>query len=170
MSQLWIDSTAFGEMLDEARRAYPLETGGVLVGYIADNDVPVVQHVIGPGLAARHRRHRFHPDHEWQCHRLDELFAASLGQAVYLGDWHTHPDGSPRMSWLDRRTLRGIARHREAQLSRPLMLIVGGGRETWNWRVHRYGSDVLIGFDINFDVLSLHKFQCASSSLVSDLD
>jgi integrative and conjugative element protein (TIGR02256 family) len=150
-------------MFHEARRAYPLETGGVLVGYVAENHEPVVQHLVGPGLAARHRRHRFHPDHDWQCRRLDELFEASAGQAVYLGDWHTHPDGSPQMSWLDKRTLRGIARHRQAELSRPLMLIGGGGRETWDWTAHRYRSEIISGLGISFDVLTLRIFTCPTS-------
>lgn len=81
MSQLWIDAPALDEMLDEARRAYPLETGGILVGYVASNNEPVVQHIIGPGPAARHKRQRFHPDHDWQCHRLDDIFEASSGRA-----------------------------------------------------------------------------------------
>lgn len=158
MSQLWIDAPALDEMLDEARRAYPLETGGILVGYVASNNEPVVQHIIGPGPAARHKRQRFHPDHDWQCHRLDDIFEASSGRAVYLGDWHTHPDGRPHMSWLDRRTLRGIARHREAELARPLMLIGGGGPEGWDWRVHRYVSDCIAGFYIRYDVLDIRAY------------
>ncbi|WP_225936532.1 Mov34/MPN/PAD-1 family protein [Caballeronia sp. NK8] len=89
-------------------RVYPLETGGALTEYIAENGEPVVQHIVGPRPSAQHKRHRFRPDHDWQRRRLDEIFETSSGRAVYLGDWHTHPDGSPRMSWLDRRTLRGI--------------------------------------------------------------
>lgn len=62
------------------------------------------------------------------------------------------------MSWLDRRTLRGIARHREAELARPLMLIGGGGPEGWDWRVHRYVSDCIAGFDIRYDVLDIRAY------------
>ncbi|SIT49344.1 putative 18.8 kDa protein [Paraburkholderia ribeironis] len=158
MSQLWIASTAFDEMLDEAERVYPLETGGVLVGYAADDGDLVVQHVIGPGLSAQHKRQRFHPDHDWQCRRLDEIFEISSGQAVYVGDWHTHPDGSPQMSWLDKRTLRGIARYREAALARPLMLIGAGGAERWRWQAHRYSGDRMGGLNISVDVLELRLF------------
>jgi integrative and conjugative element protein (TIGR02256 family) len=158
MSQLWIESSAFGEMLDEALRAYPLETGGVLTGYIAENGEPVVHHIVGPGPDAQHKRHRFQPDHDWQCRQLDEIFETSTVRAVYLGDWHTHPDGSPRMSWLDRRTLRGIARHREAELARPLMLIGAGAADKWTWQAHRYSGDRIAGLDISFDELELRSF------------
>ncbi|WP_415877914.1 Mov34/MPN/PAD-1 family protein [Burkholderia diffusa] len=134
--------------------------GGVLVGYVASNNEPVVQHIIGPGPAARHKRQRFHPDHDWQCHRLDDIFEASSGRAVYLGDWHTHPDGSPHMSWLDKRTLRGIARHRGAEMMCPLMLIGGGGQEIWKWRVHRYVGEYLAGLNGQCDVLDIQSYIC----------
>jgi integrative and conjugative element protein (TIGR02256 family) len=158
MSQLWIDSAAFNEMLDEAQRAYPLETGGVLAGYIAESGVPVVQHAVGPGSRARHKRERFEPDHEWQCRRLDEIFMASSGRAVYLGDWHTHPDGSPRMSWLDKRTLRNIAMHREASLSRPTMLIGGGKTGGWIWQGHQYLGDRFMGLSVAYEVHELRLY------------
>ncbi|WP_238462143.1 Mov34/MPN/PAD-1 family protein [Paraburkholderia tagetis] len=158
MTRMWIDSIAFDEMLGEARRAYPLETGGVLAGYIAGNGDPVVQHLIGPGPNAQHIRQRFHPDHDWQCRKLDEIFEMSSGQTVYLGDWHTHPDGSPHMSWLDKRTLRGIARHRDSAVARPIMMIGAGGVERWTWQVHRYSGDRMVGLSISIDVLELRPF------------
>ncbi|WP_448165022.1 Mov34/MPN/PAD-1 family protein [Burkholderia cepacia] len=159
MNDLWIGATAFDEMLAEAQRAYPFETGGVLVGYIAGNGVPVVQHHIGPGPNAQHKRHRFHSDHDWQCRKLDDIFEMSSGQVVYLGEWHTHPDGSPHMSWLDKRTLRGIARHWEAALAHPLMIIGAGRAESWDWKAHRYASARMVGLAVSFDVLELRFFR-----------
>jgi integrative and conjugative element protein (TIGR02256 family) len=132
----WLRRGLREQIEHEADLAYPLETGGVLVGYVADNGAPVVHAVIGPGLNALHFAARFEPDHAWQCERLDDLFKSSSGQWVYLGDWHTHPDGRPKMSWLDRRTLRRIAKHSEAGIARPLMLIVAGSPGAWTWAVY----------------------------------
>lgn len=121
----------------DADMAYPLETGGVLVGYVAASGEPVAHAVIGAGPKARHAPARFEPDHLWQCEQLDALFTGSSGQWVYLGDWHTHPDGQPKMSRLDRRTLRRIATHSEAGITRPLMLIVAGSSGAWMPAVYR---------------------------------
>lgn len=165
MTALWIEEQALHEMTTEACRAYPQETGGVLVGYALEGQQPVVLAVIGPGPAAVHRRDRFHPDHVWQCKQLDELYERSRRGLVYLGDWHTHPDGSPQMSWLDKRTIRAIARHAPAECSQPLMLIGGGSPGHWLWWGHRYRSERLLGALIDCEVLELRQFRSAESGL-----
>ncbi|WP_109479708.1 Mov34/MPN/PAD-1 family protein [Paraburkholderia sp. C35] len=159
MTALWLGTKALIELKAEARRMFPLETGGVLVGYVGLNGEPVVQHVIGPGERAQHKRERFEPDHDWQCLQLDQMYRDSSGQFVYLGDWHTHPNGNPQMSWLDKRTLRGIARHRESGTSQPLMLIGAGAGEDWMWRAHRYRGTRLKGLAARFDSLEIRSFE-----------
>ncbi|MGA4641082.1 Mov34/MPN/PAD-1 family protein [Stutzerimonas stutzeri] len=159
MSILWIEERAVDGINAEACRAYPQETGGILVGYIADGELPVVVTVVGPGPDAVHQRDRFQPDHAWQCERLDELYDRSAGVLVYLGDWHTHPDGSPQMSWLDRKTIRAIARHAPAQCAQPLMLIGGGSPGGWQWVGHRFRSERLLGMLIFCEVLEVRRFR-----------
>ena len=105
----------------------------------------VVHASIGPGPNAQHGRFRFTPDHAWQCGRLDSHFADSTGVNVYVGEWHTHPQGSAAMSLLDRRTLRRIARHAQASCPRPLMLIGAGAPIGWRWQVHQYAGPALFG-------------------------
>jgi len=144
---VWIRAQLIGAMQKEANHSYPLETGGILTGYVADNNEPVILSVFGPGPNATHNRHRFEPDHEWQCQQLDELYAASQATQVYLGDWHTHPDSSADMSWRDRRTLRSIATHPNTMLASPLMLIGGwsGNQTNWKWECHRYDGTQMFG-------------------------
>jgi len=152
-------------MAAEANRRYPLETGGVLVGYVADNAESVILYVFGPGPNASHRRRRFLPDHEWQCKQINRLFEDSDGTYVYLGDWHTHPDATGRMSWLDHLTLRAIAKHPEARLVSPLMLIGGGAPNAWNWLCHQYKSDRFLGLLTNVDDCDLHVFSQGAKKL-----
>ncbi len=159
MNSLWVSAAAIRGLVDQANRAYPLETGGVLVGYFADNGEPVVLNAVGPGPAATHRRYRFLPDHAWQCEQLDFLFEQSKGALTYMGDWHTHPNGIPRMSWLDRRTLRSIARHPDAKVPRPLMLIGGGSPQNWDWLGHQYRGERLHGLITECDAHKLRLFQ-----------
>lgn len=158
MSELWVSEAALQDLNAEANRAYPLETGGVLVGYVAENGEPVVFGAIGPGPAAVHQRQRFTPDHVWQCQQLDAAFAKSSSALVYVGDWHTHPDGSPRMSWLDHRTLRAIAKHPQAKTPNPLMLIGAGSPQSRVWMGHCYRRHRLLGPLTDCDQLPLHLF------------
>lgn len=138
MKACWLHKIAIQEMTREAEIAYPRETGGVMIGYVGKTDEPVVMAVVGPGPNAKHSRRRFLPDHSWQCTQIDKHYETSNGLWVYLGDWHTHPYSSPHMSWIDRRTLMKIARHPEANLTNPLMMIGAGGPTDWSWLCHQH--------------------------------
>lgn len=159
LSILWIERRAMQEITAEANRSYPNETGGVLVGYVANQNQRVVLEVIGPGPSASHQRTRFEPDHSWQCGQLDIIYAQSSGGLSYLGDWHTHPSGVPRMSRLDRRTLRTISRHFAGQAFRPIMLIGGGNADNWNWASYQFSDDRFWGMSIQCLELAVRLFE-----------
>lgn len=128
---LWIASDAWQAIQVLAQAHYPFETGGMLIGYQADDTSVVVTNVIGPGPKAKHARLWFRPDHDYQQNRLDEVFRNSNGGKTYLGDWHTHPNGISALSRKDRRVLRRIAETPEAQTPNPIMLVlaIGAGAE-----------------------------------------
>lgn len=127
---LWLAASARERMETEADRTYPLETGGILVGYPTAQG-PVVIDVIGPGPNASFRRRRFVPDAAYQERQLAALYEASGRLHTYLGDWHTHPDGIAAPSWLDRRTLHRIARSPSARAPEPIMIILTGRPGCW---------------------------------------
>ena len=158
MSTLWINSSTLRKLQILAERDFPVETGGVLVGYFADNGEVVVKDVVGPGPNAKHRRFSFVPDHAWQCQRLDEIYQSSAGIAVYLGDWHTHPDGCPKMSWADKRTLHRIASYSQARTSVPIMVIGGGGPHDWKWNCFQYQSSRIWGLSSDFNTCEFKIF------------
>lgn len=114
------------QMLSEADHRAPLETGGVLLG-VTDAVNVWVDAVVGPGPAARRGTTWFVPDSDYQHRRIAELYEASGRRIAYLGDWHTHPNAPPALSWRDARTLRKIARSVGARQPNPLMLILGQG-------------------------------------------
>lgn len=128
----WISSTSYSHVKQLGARSYPLETGGLLLGYVADNGATVVTHIIGPGPNAKHRRHRFAPDFKYQQSALEAHHFATNGRETYLGDWHTHPDGVSALSRRDKKTLRTISATPEAYAVRPLMAIASGGPDNWN--------------------------------------
>jgi len=132
---VWLAESVLTLMHAEARRIYPLETGGVLIGWRSGVDRVIVD-MRGPGLSALHGQTRFFPDHSWQLSEIRKLFASSNGDLDYLGDWHTHPDGVAMMSEQDESTLQRISR----RVASPLMAILAGGAMEWNmgcWFGHR---------------------------------
>lgn len=142
-SQLWIGCDAIASLESEATRRTPAETGGILLGYWAEDGRDcVVTHVIGPGPNAIHCETRFAPDHAYQVGEIGRLYEQSGRLLHYLGDWHSHPGGTGELSEQDRRTLRTIARARAARVRRPIMLILAGGPvwkpHCWRYRRLRY--------------------------------
>lgn len=122
----------------EATTHYPLETGGILLGWRSPSAM-VVADIQGPGPTALHGRTRFIPDHQWQVAQIKHIFQDSGGDLDYLGEWHTHPDGVAELSGDDIRTLRRVAR----RVPRPLMLILGGRAGDAHlrcWQASRTGS------------------------------
>lgn len=72
-------------MVAEADRAFPLETGGVLLGYFVElGREVVVTHAVGPGPDAIHRRDGFLPDSGFHDETIADLYRASGRRIVYL--------------------------------------------------------------------------------------
>lgn len=145
-TKVWLANVAVEVMLVEAASLAPLETGGMVLGYISPNTTPeelMVQAVLGPGPHSRHSQSRFEPDGHWQQHQLARHYEESGRITTYLGDWHTHPGGVAVPSRRDERTARAIARSKDARMSRPLMLILGSAarddeQDEWNLAVYRW--------------------------------
>ena len=115
----------------------PKESGGVLLGYWANfPNEAVVTNVVGPGPLALHERFRFTPDYEFHYHEIDRLYSTSLRTIQYLGDWHSHPGGTERLSDLDKVTLARIACYKDARAPQPVMLVVSPG-PSWSPTAHQ---------------------------------
>jgi integrative and conjugative element protein (TIGR02256 family) len=119
-------------MVREADSTYPYETGGILLGRRYPGLFHVT-HVVGPGPDARHDRTSFIPDRDWQYEQIDVLYNQCSGYLEYLGDWHTHPQGTLSPSETDLALLEAIAATPESRCPTPIMCILAGtGNGTWS--------------------------------------
>jgi integrative and conjugative element protein (TIGR02256 family) len=138
---LWIAESVLTAMRQLAARYDPLETGGMILGYQAENREVVVSAMIGPGPRARHRRFRFRPDYDYQQTSLDAHHRKTQGRDTYLGDWHTHPSGACALSWLDKRVLARIASTASSGTMHPIMVVLAGSGGAWD-----LGASQLLSF------------------------
>lgn len=74
-----------------------VETGGVLCGFYKDDEI-IITEASGPGLDAVHEIDEFIMDKTFMYAFLDQVYADSLGQSIYIGEWHTHPQVYPEPS------------------------------------------------------------------------
>lgn len=127
-SIVWLSQPALAQMVDEASAKAPFETGGILIGYRGEGSrEPVITHVIGPGPLAIHERTAFLPDQHFHVERVKEIYHQSDRRLSYLGDWHTHPDGTAHLSARDKATLLKIAQSEKARAPQPVMLVLAPG-------------------------------------------
>jgi integrative and conjugative element protein (TIGR02256 family) len=151
----WISEASVADMLAEAERMSPLETGGALVGYwVTPHDEVVVTHATGPGPNAVHGPRGFLPDDEFQEGEIARVYRESGRLYTYLGDWHTHPGASSYLSWRDKRTLRKVAVCPDARAPIPLMAVFGGGPD-WTLKVWRYEPTRLECFGLRVKIRPL---------------
>lgn len=136
---------------------FPWETGGVLMGYWAEPLVEVViTNAIGPGPKAIHKEKGFAPDAEYQEKEIANIYEASGRLSTYLGDWHTHPRGSTRLSIRDKRTLRRIAVANNARCPVPIMAVLGGGgKDKWLLEIWQYKYQKLPSWLFGIGVIPL---------------
>jgi integrative and conjugative element protein (TIGR02256 family) len=133
-----ITASSLALIKSEATDKFPLETGGVLMGYRLPQEMQItITAVIGPGPAARHNRTTFLPDHEYQVREIASLYESSGREHTYLGDWHSHPRGSMAPSARDLTVMGRISNTTSARCAEPLLFLVVGGPEKWDlcmWR------------------------------------
>jgi integrative and conjugative element protein (TIGR02256 family) len=118
-----IDAGAFADVREEARRWRVRETGGILIGYWADETQAVITHASGPGPNAKHGLYTFEPDSSYAQRHLNKIYRESGGRFSYIGDWHTHPLGSLVPSESDSATTFGVAADPAYRAPRPVLLL-----------------------------------------------
>lgn len=126
----WINRDVRADLMKQAKDAFPLETGGILLGYWSEDgkDVVVVA-AVGPGPDAYHGKTRFIPDYFYQESEIARLYEQHGRRLQYLGDWHSHPGGTDELSWRDRLTMARIASSKSARVKTPLMAVIAGQGE-----------------------------------------
>lgn len=126
---IWIQESARRDFLRYRSDTFPLENGGILLGYSTEESGVrhwVISSATGPGKRAKHGRYRFTPDDDHHTNEAKRHYYQTGGYEYYLGDWHTHPNATCLPSILDRVTLYRNARRADHLGFRSLMLIIGG--------------------------------------------
>lgn len=129
--ELEVRPGAFGAAYATAQERYPLETGGIVIGWRTKTAVAIDRLVEVPDPNAGHTGFsRKHADAQAALDVvLDEEPADSL--LGYVGEWHTHP-ANLGPSRQDRKQLKSIARRQEL----PVVLLVLATPRTGDWCTH----------------------------------
>lgn len=104
---------AFNAIVTETIDKHPVETGGILIGYILDNGAWVVVENIPPGYRTIHQRAYFEYDAEFVNYLSNVVALQYKGNLQVLGLWHRHPGSMDVFSSTDDETNLKFARDRQ---------------------------------------------------------
>lgn len=122
--RLTVDSSLLDEIYSQARKHYPNEFGGILIGnYSTCGKVATITEICAPTKYSNSRV-LFKRFVDNLNKRLSYLFKISNGETIYVGEWHSHPNGSSSYSSTDLNSISEIAKDSNVQISSPLMIIV----------------------------------------------
>jgi len=140
-----IDEKLMDELCRLGSEHYPKEYGGLFVGrYVNNNKEVIIKQTVLPKKFKSSAS-----SFERGVEGLRNILAGFLNESpslIYVGEWHTHPDGRPIPSSTDSSALRTIAAHHQVSIENPLLLIIGVGIEVYEFEfyvlyqneIHRY--------------------------------
>lgn len=82
---------AFNAIITETIDKHPIETGGILLGYVLDNGAWIVVENIPPGYQSIHQTAYFEYDEEFVTYLSNVVAKQYKGNLRVLGLWHRHP-------------------------------------------------------------------------------
>lgn len=118
---LKIDNKIIQAIQKQALVAFPDETGGFLLGKYSDNNHSAIVSLVLSPLKSTSGPMFFQRETDGMEGIWDKLYKEGL---IYLGEWHSHPNGSATYSVTDKKALANIAQCKNVVIKNPIMLIV----------------------------------------------
>jgi integrative and conjugative element protein (TIGR02256 family) len=133
---LEVSPSMLQDLVEVCGKAWPNETGGVLIGcYNYSHNLAYLSQIKQQRIDSRAGRTWFHRGSQG----LRGLFAKLWNRPpelreYYLGEWHYHPGGEPVPSSQDCVQMQTIAQDTNWQCPEPLLIIVAG-RPNRDWKL-----------------------------------
>jgi [CysO sulfur-carrier protein]-S-L-cysteine hydrolase len=144
--EILLPEAVFTKIKQQVKKSYPNECGGIFVGkIILDENKAIIEKIMMP------KRLKSTPVYflrlsgfinRW----LLRLFQQSGGESFYLGEWHSHPNGRPRPSHTDYKTMKRISENRNVRIRTPLLLIVGYDQNIYDEVFYLFTNEKLMPY------------------------
>lgn len=125
--EIVIEDLLLAEIEKIAVKHYPNEFGGFLLGKYSEDFRSVnVESIILPTVFKSS-----HTLFQRSTAKVEKKFNEEFNEnhRYYIGEWHSHPDGSTMFSNTDLNAMIETAKSDEVQIKNPLLLIVSINRE-----------------------------------------
>jgi proteasome lid subunit RPN8/RPN11 len=139
--RLTIENSVIETINQLALEYYPNEFGGCFIGSYIDNFQEVVISDIIIPEKFKHSKMSFVPDNNDLSKKLEEINQIYEGKLEYLGDWHTHPNGSNLFSGADFDSIKIVAYSQFVKIKNPILMIAAFNAEYFEPAFYLYKND-----------------------------
>jgi hypothetical protein len=117
---LKIEDKLLEYMYSKALDAYPNEVGGMLAGRYESKNSAIVEHIVMPKAISGTPN-----EFVRNTAGLEELWSELKNKGIeYLGEWHTHPNGSSHYSSTDLNAMSEVVKDNNVSILNPILLIL----------------------------------------------
>jgi integrative and conjugative element protein (TIGR02256 family) len=100
------------------------EAGGILLGKVYEDSI-IIDTVSTPSIEDKSGRYFFERNVKKAQEIVRRSWNESGGERIYLGEWHTHPEGKPIASTDDKKLIKNMLHESRMEINFLIMLIVG---------------------------------------------
>jgi len=144
---LTVESSILEKVEQYSREHFPNEFGGILMGSYLNNYIDlVISDVIVPEQYNCSPT-KFEPNHKELNERIKEYFEHFNDKVIFVGDWHSHPNGSNQFSQSDYKSIEDVANSKTVNINNPILLIAAYGEEYFTPAFYVYNKNKLYKFE-----------------------
>jgi len=112
-------------------RENDFENGGILMGelYPRSNRIKITHVLVCEHT--KNSKYRLELNIECLQKQMNQIWQESKGTITYLGDWHTHPESSPKPSYTDYKTFVKNYYASTFEQNVLLYMILGSNKHIW---------------------------------------
>ena len=125
---------------------YPNEFGGLLLGRYASNNIVVIIEDILLPKKYKSSKYYFERSSEGLKEALELRYNASPS-LVYVGEWHTHPDGPAKPSRKDMKAMAELANDKNVLITNPVLMILEIRKQDYNMGLYFFYNKELLQYD-----------------------
>jgi len=144
--KILLPDSVYGEICKSIAHFFPNECGGIFVGKIDTNKGEAVVDLMRMPNRFNSSPVLFQRFAGFLNRWLRKIFKESNGDRIYLGEWHSHPNGVPYPSQTDYLTMQKIAVNDNVRIQTPILMIVGYNGLTFKEQFFIYSQQDLIHY------------------------
>jgi len=128
-----------------AKRKYPFEFGGLLIGRYLDGNKTVSIEDILVQENAISSKFSFERGNSDATPELEKFFRQQPS-LTYVGEWHTHPDGPAVPSRQDLTSMQELAKDDRVLITNPVLMILGVSANRFQMQSYVLYDDKLLRY------------------------